>query len=192
VLAVTAAATIVLGGTDVAVVASLRAAGQVQWTGAVLAIWAVYSMIGGFIYGTVRRSLSPIVLIGLMGAFTIPVGLVSGWGWLCLALLPPGIMCAPSLATTADEVSRLAPAESRGEAMGLHGSAITIGLALGAPLVGAAIDASSPSSGFLVAGLAGGLIALIVGLLVLRGIHNGRSRTQPGGEPSLVSSLADS
>jgi predicted MFS family arabinose efflux permease len=195
VLAVTAATTIVLGGTDVSVVASLREAGQVQWTGAVLAIWGAYSMIGGFVYGTVHRSLSPIALVGLMGALTIPVGLVSGWGWLCLALLPAGALCAPALATTADAVSRLAPPGARGEAMGLHGSALTIGLTLGAPLAGAVIDASSPSSGFLVAGLAGGLVALVVGLLVLQGLHSGRSREQRASEaspPSIMSSTDNS
>ena len=59
VLAVSAAATLVLGGTDVAVVAVLRASGEVGWTGAVLAIWAVASLIGGFAYGAVQPARSP-------------------------------------------------------------------------------------------------------------------------------------
>ena len=55
VLAVSAAGMLVLGGTDVAVVAVLRENGDVGWTGAVLAVWAVASLVGGFAYGAVTR-----------------------------------------------------------------------------------------------------------------------------------------
>lgn len=151
-----------LSGTDVALVASLREAGQVSWTGAVLAIWGVYSLAGGFVFGMVRRPLSPLLLTGLLGAFTIPIGLAGGWQWLCLALVPAGALCAPSLAASADAVSRLAPAGARGEALGLHGSALTAGLAIGAPLSGVMIDAATPVWGFAVAGLAGCGLALAV------------------------------
>lgn len=163
VLAISAAATLVLGGTDVAVVAVLRDADQVAWTGAVLAMWGAYSMVGGFAYGAVSRPLPPLAVVALLGLFTIPVGLGGGRWWLLgLALLPAGALCAPALAATADAVSRLAPAGVRGEAMGLHGSAVTVGLALGAPLAGAVIDASAPAWGFAATGLVGALAALAV------------------------------
>ncbi len=145
VLALSAAATLVLGGTDVAVVAVLRASGEVGWTGAVLAIWAVASLAGGFAYGAVHRSFSPLVLTATLALFTIPVGLGGAHWWLlCLALIPAGALCAPTIAAGSDAVSRLVPAEVRGEAMGLHGSAVTVGIAIGAPLAGAVIDASAP------------------------------------------------
>lgn len=162
-LAVGAASTLVLGGTDVAVVAVLRDAGQVNWTGAVLAMWAAYSLVGGFAYGALSRPLSPLVLTLVLGLCTIPVGLGGGrWWLLALALLPAGALCAPTLAATADAVSRLVPASVRGEAMGWHGSAMTAGIALGAPLAGAVIDASAPAWGFAATGLLGVLIALAV------------------------------
>jgi MFS family permease len=159
-LAASAATTVVLAGTDVSLIAALREAGQVGWTGAVFAAWCAYSLAGGFVFGAARRPLSPILLTLLLGVFTIPVGLAGGWGWLCLAMLPAGALCAPSLAATADAVSRLAPAGARGEAMGLHGSALTVGMAVGAPLAGAVIDAAAPAWGFAVAGLVGGTAAL--------------------------------
>ncbi len=65
-------------------------------------------------------------------------------------------------------MSRLAPPEVRGLAMGVHGSAITVGLAVGAPLAGAVIDASAPAWGFVATGLVGALVALIVLPLELR------------------------
>lgn len=163
VLAVSLAATLVLGGTDVAVVAVLRAGGEVGWTGAVLTAWAVASLVGGFAYGAVTRSFSPLVLMATLSVTTIPVGLGGAHWWLlCLALVPAGALCAPTIASTADAVSRLAPAGVRGEAMGLHGSAVTVGIALGAPLAGAVIDASAPLWGFAVTGAIGVLVALAV------------------------------
>ncbi|WP_194822033.1 MFS transporter [Micromonospora sp. S-DT3-3-22] len=168
VFAVSAAATLVLGGTDVAVVAVLRAGGEVGWTGAVLTAWAIASLIGGFAYGAVRRSFSPLALAALLSLCTIPVGLGGGHWWLlCLTLLPAGLLCAPTIAATADAVSRLAPAGVRGEAMGLHGSATTVGIALGAPLAGAVIDASVPLWGFVVTGAVGLLVTLAVLPVVL-------------------------
>ncbi|SDX94029.1 Predicted arabinose efflux permease, MFS family [Micromonospora pattaloongensis] len=180
VLAIVAASTLVLGGTDVAVVAVLRDAGQMQWTGAVLAAWGAYSLVGGFAYGAVSRPLPPVALLILLGACTIPVGLGGGQWWLlCLALLPAGALCAPTLAATADVVSRLAPPSARGEAMGLHGSALTVGLALGAPLAGAVIDGSGPAWGF----AATGLLGLLVGLVVLPGELR-RRRTPQAAAPT--------
>ncbi|MCI4064572.1 MFS transporter [Micromonospora sp. R77] len=163
VLAVSLAATLVLGGTDVAVVAVLRASGEVGWTGVVLAMWAVASLVGGFAYGAVSRSFSPLVLVAALSLCTIPVGLGGAHWWLlCLTLVPAGALCAPSIAATSDAVSRLAPAGVRGEAMGLHGSAVTVGIAVGAPLAGAVIDASLPLWGFVVTGAIGALVTLAV------------------------------
>ncbi|MGW4461302.1 MFS transporter [Micromonospora sp. NPDC004704] len=161
-LAISVAGTLVLGGTDVSVVAVLREHGQVGWTGAVLTMWAAYSLVGGFAYGALSRPVSPLLLTVLLGLATIPVGLGGGrWWLLSLALLPAGALCAPTLAATADAVSRLVPASVRGEAMGLHGSAITVGVALGAPLAGAIIDTTSPAWGFAATGLLGALTALL-------------------------------
>ncbi|SCL51209.1 MFS transporter [Micromonospora peucetia] len=169
VLAVSAAGTLVLGGADVAVVAVLRESGDVGWTGAVLAVWAVASLAGGFAYGAVSRSFSPLVLMAGLSLCTIPIGLGGEHWWLlCLALIPAGALCAPTIAATSDAVSRLVPASVRGEAMGLHGSAVTVGLAIGAPLAGAVIDASAPVWGFAVTGAVGALVALAVLPIELR------------------------
>lgn len=175
VLAAGTATTLVLMGTDVSIVAVLRESGQVEWTGLVLAMWAAYSILGGFAYGASSRPYSPAVLVGLLGLCTIPVGLGGAQWWLLLlALVPAGALCAPSLAATADAVSRLVPARVRGEAMGLHNSSITVGLALGAPLAGAVIDLLGPAWGFAAAGLFGVLLTLPVFLGELR--SRGRER----------------
>jgi MFS family permease len=158
-LAALVGATFVLAGTDVGLVAALREAGQLRWSGVVFIAWGFYSLAGGFIFGAVRWPLPPFAIIGLLGLATIPLGLVGQWQWLCLALLPAGMLCAPSLASSADLVSRLVPASVRGEAMGWYGSALTTGMALGAPVVGAVVDRHGTAWGFAVAGSVGAVAA---------------------------------
>jgi len=162
VLAISSAATLVLSGTDVAVVAVLQNSGEVEWTGAVLGLWAAYSLLGGFSYGTVKQGLPPLALFAPMALLTIPVGLAGGHWWLlALLLLPAGALCAPTITATADAVSRLTPASARGEAMGLHNSSLTVGVALGAPLAGVVMDTWSPAWGFTAVGGVGLVVAAL-------------------------------
>jgi MFS family permease len=162
VLLATSACALVLSGTEVAIVAALQGSGQVSWTGLVIALWCLASLVGGFIYGAMRRGLSELLLAVLIGVCTIPIGLF-GYGWwvLSLAIIPAGMLCAPTLAALADAVSRLAPESVRGLVMGVHGSALTVGLAAGAPLSGAVVDASAPVWAFAVVGASGALLGAV-------------------------------
>ncbi|MFD1938060.1 MFS transporter [Nonomuraea mangrovi] len=158
------AATFVLTATELSLVATLEHAGQTEWIGLAVGIWCVYSLVGGFVYGGLPRGFPTLLLTGLMGALTIPVGLVGGdWRWLVVALVPAGVLCAPALSSSIDTLSRWTPAAARGEAMGLHGTALLIGGAMSAPIAGAVIDAHGPSWAFAVAGL----VAVVMVLLAL-------------------------
>ncbi len=162
-LAVTMAATLVLSGTDVALVAVLRGNGELGWAGLVMTMWAFYSLLGGFAYGTIRRPLPPVVLLVPLAAATMLVGIGHAHWWLiALLLIPAGALCAPLITATADAISRMIPAGARGEAMGLHNSSLTVGVALGGPIAGFAADRFSPPWGFVAVGGAGVLIALLV------------------------------
>jgi MFS family permease len=167
VLAMAFGTTTLLSGVDLAIVATLEEAGQVSWAAAVVAVLGVASVSGGLIYGALPRPLPTWLLLGLLGLVTIPAGLAHDWPWLCVAMVGSGLLTAPTLSTVADAVSRLAPANVRGEATGLQSSAQSAGFALGSPIVGAAIDASSPAGGFAAAGLAG-LAATLTGFLLSR------------------------
>jgi MFS family permease len=168
-LAAGCGAVFVLAGTEVAMVAALRGVGQVGWTGVVTIGLCVASVTGGVIYGALHRTPGPLVLMSLLGALAIPVGLVGGQWWvLCLALLPSSLMCAPTLAATGDCASWLAPVSVRGEAMGLHSSALTLGGAFGSPVVGIVVDHFGPVGGFAAAGLGGILIAALAWPLTRR------------------------
>jgi MFS family permease len=161
-LVASAAATMVLTATELSVVATLQAADATAWTGLVIAVWCIYSLAGGFVYGALHRSVSPLVLIGGLALLTAPLALVAGnWAWLMVALIPCGALCAPSLAATVDTLSQWVPASARGEAVGLHGTALTCGIAVGAPFGGRVIDAFGPHWGFFAAGAAGVAVVLL-------------------------------
>jgi MFS family permease len=184
VLAITSAATLVLSGTDVAVVAVLRHAGELSWVGLVLTLWAAFSLIGGFTYGMIKRGLPPVAILTPLALLTIPVGLGGGHWWLlAIMLIPAGALCAPTITATADAVSRMAPASARGEAMGLHNSSLTIGVALGAPLAGTVMDTFSPRWGFAAVGAVGLLVALLVLPAELRR-HRATAATPPAASPT--------
>jgi predicted MFS family arabinose efflux permease len=155
VLGVTAAATTVLAGTEVSIVATLRAQNQVSWAGITIIVWCAASLVGGFVSGAMPRPLGMLTLVGMLGVLTIPVGFAHDWPLLALALIPAGLACAPTIAQTIVAVSRAVPESARGEAIGLHSAALTLGNALGAPLAGAVIDHSSPAFGFASVGLVG-------------------------------------
>lgn len=167
--------TMLLSGTDLAIVATLQEAGQVSWAAVVVAVYGLASVVGGLVYGALSRPLPTWLLLGLLGLATIPAGLAHNWSWLCVAGVGAGLLTAPTLSTVADAVSRLAPASVRGEATGLQSSALSAGFALGSPLVGLSIDVSVPAAGFAASGLAG-IAAALTGCLLSR---RSLARTRP-------------
>lgn len=160
-LGVTFAATFVLTATELNLVAVLKAGAATRWTGLAIAVWSLSSLVGGFAYGSLPRGLSPLVTIGAMAALTVPVGLVGPWPLLCLALIPSGMLCAPALSTTVDTLSGWVPASARGEAVGLHSTALTLGLAAANPITGFLIDSAGTGWSFAVTGVGSLLVVAL-------------------------------
>ena len=162
-------AVFVLSGMEVSAVAALRLVGQVGWTGVVTIIMCVASAVGGVVYGALHKAPAPAILLGAMSALMIPVGLAGGQWWvLGLATVPANLICAPTLASTGEAVTRLTPPSARGEAMGLHSSSLTLGAALGSPVIGTVVDHLGPTGGFASAGLGGIAVSAIVILATTR------------------------
>lgn len=156
-----AASTIVLSGCDIAFVAALRDFGVVSLLGPVLAIWGFGSVVGGLVYGMLRRSIPAFLLLGGLSLATLPLALSpSVWPLAVLSFLA-GLLCAPTITATVDQLSRVVPEAARGEAMGWHGSAMTAGSALGAPLAGLAIDRWGWGGGFVAVSAVGVAAALL-------------------------------
>lgn len=161
------ASTVVLSGSDIAIVAAMRGFGATAQIGLVLLLWGLGSLVGGLLYGGLHRSIPAAWLLLGLALATLPMALAaSPWGLAILAF-GAGLLCAPTITATVDQASRLVPAEVRGEAMGWHGSFMTAGNALGAPLAGIAIDRSGAAAGFLLVAVVG-LVVALGGLRVLR------------------------
>lgn len=157
---VTGGALFVLVGMEVAMLAAVRAAGDVDWTSVVLAIIACASLTGGLIHGAARRSLSQLRLMVLLAVLTVPAGLFGhAWWLLAIALIPANLACAPTIAACSEAVTEQAPERVRGVAAGLQSSAMMAGLGLGSPVVGFVIDHASPAWGFVAAGGVGLAVA---------------------------------
>jgi MFS family permease len=168
VLAAAAATTIVLGGSDVAIVATLRTMDAQQHIGWVLAVWGAGSIVGGLVYGAWHRSVAAFWLLAGLALVTAPVALATNLPMAAVLLFVSGLFCAPSITATVDTLSRLVPISARGEAVGWHGSSMTAGIALGAPLAGFAIDAGGWQWGYVVVSVVGLMIAVVCGLVLGR------------------------
>lgn len=179
-----AATTVVLGGTDIGVVAALRSFGAQPSIGVVLALWGFGSLLGGLVYGGLHRSVPAFALLGALAIVTVPMALASGVASLAVLAFVAGLFCAPTITATVDEVSRVVPSAARGEAMGWHGSFMTAGMALGAPGAGVAIDRFGYAGGFVVVSALGFAVALVVAGVTLR--QGSASGTEP--EPGPVES----
>lgn len=172
------ATALVLSGTDIAIVAAMRALEATPRIGIVLALWGLGSLVGGLLYGGLHRSIPASWLLMGLAVVTAPMALAtSTWTLTALAFVA-GLLCAPTITATIDQASRLVPAEVRGEAMGWHGSFMTAGGAMGAPMAGAAIDAGGAGAGFVVVALAGFAVA-VVGLLAMPVLRGARVGAEP-------------
>ncbi|WP_404382213.1 MFS transporter [Knoellia locipacati] len=153
--------TFVLSGTDLGIVARMRELGQPTTIGLVLALWGLGSLVGALVYGGLSRPISTFWLLGALAAVTLPMALAGG----ALALggfgFVAGLLCAPTITASVDQASRMVPASARGEAMGWHGSALTLGGALGAPFAGVAIDRAGAGGGFVAPAVVGLVVAVV-------------------------------
>jgi MFS family permease len=179
VLAASVAATVVLAGTDVAIVAFARDHHDLGMTGPVFIAWGLGSMVGALLYGAWHHRAQPMPMLAALGLLTIPVGGAPSMPWLLLTILPAALVCAPIITATADAVAGLVDEVVLGEAIGWHGSAMTGGTALGAPLAGAFMDRWGPWAGFAVVG-AVGLVLALTGLAVQGVATRRRAVTEAG------------
>lgn len=167
--------TVVFAGTDLSTVGILNEVGKASSIGWVLALWALGSLIGGLVYGGLARPISPFLLLAALGAVTMLPALSTGTLSLGLLLLVAGLLGQPTITAALEQLVDRVPEVARGEAMGWHSTAMTSGLALGAPLSGAAIDRWGGAGGFVLVGLLG----FVAGLSLW-----GLSRLRPGPRPA--------
>jgi predicted MFS family arabinose efflux permease len=164
--------TIILTSEELGAVAAMRDMGHTGSLGWELALWGAGSAVGGLAYGALPRHPPTGILLALLGATTALVALAPNMAWFTVLLFLSGVFCAPTITATVDDLSRLVPREVRNESMGWHGAALTLGSAVGAPIVGRVMDAGGWAHGFLAGGLSGLAIALVTLAAVARHTSN--------------------
>ncbi|WP_369206374.1 MFS transporter [Streptomyces sp. PU-14G] len=144
-----------LSGSDLAMLATLRSAGQTSWAAAVMATCVTSAVLGGLVYGSRERALSPASLVCALGVLMLPVGIVADWRWLLVALIPSAALVAPAFSSAADAAGRLAGPRERATVMSVFGAATMVGSSLGAPLAGAVFDRGAAPACFAAVGCLG-------------------------------------
>ncbi|MET9210722.1 MULTISPECIES: MFS transporter [unclassified Nocardia] len=167
---VAAAAVCVVSASELTFVSAVRGFGADRWLGVILAIWGLGSLVGGLLYGALRRPIPADVLLIALGVVTVPMAIAVGPLSLGVTGFVAGLLCAPALTAAIDQLSRIVPEGGRGEAIGWHGAAMTLGGALGSVLGGSMIEIGGARAGFGVAGVFG--IAAGVGLALLVGMRS--------------------
>jgi predicted MFS family arabinose efflux permease len=165
-LAMTAVATLLIASYEVAGLALLKSMHQMPLASVFYIVCGVASLAGGAFYGAAAHPPSAFRLVIGLALATAIVALAPGAGWVCLFIAPAAALCAPVMAATASDVSRAAPAQHKGLAMGLYGTALTIGNAVGFPLAGLVSDALGPAAAFELTGALGLCVALLARVLM--------------------------
>ena len=165
----------IFGANDVSVVAFATERDAQSWTGLVLAIFALGSMLSGLGYG-LRHWVSPLWRRFAIGVVALGIGtslffVVSSLPVLAAVMFVTGFSIAPTLVNGNGLVQELVPHEQLTEGLAWVGTALGIGVSVGSAIAGQAIDHAGSRGGFLVVVASAGLavLATVVALPTLRG-----------------------
>lgn len=150
-----------LTGTEVSIVAELDATNKGDQLGLVFFFWCGASLIGGLIYGSMKRVVSPLLLLLMMAILTIPMYFAWDTWSLAVSSALPGFLCAPTLSAASEWLTDLVAEKRRGEAMGWYGSAMTAGTALGSPITGLFVDNVGSDFAFIAIGVMASVVVLL-------------------------------
>ncbi|WP_309134009.1 MFS transporter [Cellulomonas sp.] len=164
----------IFGATDVATVAFAEEAGRPALAGAVLAVFALGSLVSGLLYGA-RHWTSPLHLRFALGVIALAVGvcaffLAQSLAVLAVVMFVVGFAIAPSIINGNALVQGLVPPGRLTEGLTWVSTALGVGVSVGSSVAGSRIDAGGAHAGFLVVVVAGAgaLVATLVALPVLR------------------------
>jgi MFS family permease len=155
------------GSIEIALPAFAKAHGAPAWAGVLLAMWSVASAAGGIVYGA-RTWESPLQRIFLVLSLLLPVAflpllLAPGVALMLLLVIPAGLLIAPLLATGNQLVGLVAPPDALTEAYAWPTTALVVGIAAGAAVAGAVVEATDWRSALIcstAAGVVGGFAAV--------------------------------
>jgi MFS family permease len=162
----------ILGTLEIALVAFADQVGAKAMSGVLIAALALGSMASGIGWGTVhwrhplRHRLAAVLF--LLTVLSIPLTLIHDiWVMLPFVLLA-GIAVSPSLISSFTLAEVLVPRAVVTEAFTWIGTALGLGVAIGASVAGKVVDVSGANAAFLVATVAAAIAAVVVALFQRR------------------------
>lgn len=167
------------GSAEVIVVAFTEEDGVPGAAGVVLAVWAAGSLLAGVVVGALPAPADPVrrlrwsVLV--LGALFAPLLVAPGTVWLAAGMFLAGVMISPTMIAATSVIEAYVARSRLTEALTWTTTGLAIGIAPGAALAGAVVDAHGAAAAFavpLVAGLSAAVVA-----------WTARLPTAPGGEP---------
>jgi MFS family permease len=158
----------ILGTLEIALVAFADERGERALSGLLIAGLAAGSMGAGIGWGTVhwrvRLRHRLVWVLTLLTVLTVPLTLVQSY-WLMLPLVVlAGVAVSPSLISAFTLAEVLVPRAAVTEAFTWIGTALALGVAIGASAAGKIVDSVGANASFLVATVAAGTAAVVVGL----------------------------
>ncbi len=157
-----------LGTFEIALVAFADQAGEKALSGVLIAGLALGSMASGIGWGTVRWRI-PLRLrlagvLALLTLLTVPLLLVEDIWLMIPFVVLAGVAVSPSLISSFTLAEVLVPRAVVTEAFTWIGTALGLGVAVGASVAGKIVDVAGANTAFLVATVAAALAALVVAL----------------------------
>jgi MFS family permease len=158
----------ILGTLEIGLVAFADEVGARPLSGLLIAGLAAGSMVAGIGWGTVhwrvRLRHRLVCVLTTLTLLTIPLTLVGSY-WLMLPLVVlTGVAVSPSLISAFTLAEVLVPRAAVTEAFTWIGTALALGVAVGASLAGKIVDSVGANASFLVATVSAGAAAVVVGM----------------------------
>jgi predicted MFS family arabinose efflux permease len=154
-----------IGAVEVGVPATLEPLGKEQLTGLLLGVWGVGSLAASFAVARAGAAADPprrlAALLAAWGAAHVAIALAVGPLSLAGLLLLAGAAISPTIVSANAMLDHLAPPGTLTEAFTWTTAGMTAGVAAGATLAGAIVEAASPTLAFAALG-GGGLLAAVL------------------------------
>jgi MFS family permease len=144
----------IFGSVEVVTVAFTDAAGMIELSGPLLAIYALGSLVSGLVVGAARVRSGPrrfVVGQALMAATLLPLPIVGPVAVLAAVLFAAGLAISPTLIAGFSLVEAVVPPSRLTEGFAWISTALNIGVSAGAAVSGRIVDGYGASPAYLVA-----------------------------------------
>jgi MFS family permease len=179
---VCAALGVLFGAAEVTTVAFADEHGHKGYSGGLLALWALGSLLSGLITGAItwKRPTAFRLRVGAVGmaCAMAPLTLVGTIPLMGVFLFLGGFAIAPTMVATITLVQESVPPSRLNEGMAIIQTGIVAGVAPGAALSGVVVDARGASAAYLVS-LAAGVVAAVAAGTIPREHRHGPSLGSP-------------